>query len=157
MKKPRMMLEEHIIALLLLVMLAILSLNVIMRKLPVDVQFAFAEEIVVYLFVCCSMLGASAACARGANMGLTAIVDLCPRPVQAVCAIVSMLASILLFGFLFFQGAITVRMVFQYDQKTPILQIPQWIFTSFYCIGSGLYIFRVIQGTRKNLKGVPGT
>ncbi len=145
--KNKLLIEEHIIAVLLLIMLAIMGANVVTRKLPLHISISFAEELVVYLFVCASMIGASAAAARGANMGLSAVVDLMPRNLKNVFAVVSMIASILLFGFLFYQGVVNMQMVIEYEQKTPILRIPQWIFTSFYCIGPALYIYRVIQNT----------
>ena len=154
--KKKLLLEEHIIAALLLVMLAIMGANVVTRKLPLGISISFAEELVVYLFVCCSMIGVSAAAARGANMGLTAIVDLLPRPVKSVFLIISMCASILLFGFLFYQGVVNLEMVIEYEQRTPILRIPQWIFTSVYCIGPALYIFRVAQTTFRQIRGQEG-
>ena len=152
MKNDKLLIEEHIIAGMLLVMLGIMGANVVTRKLPLGVSIAFAEELVVYLFVACSMIGASAAAARGANMGLSALVDLSPRGLKNVFLVISMLASILLFGFLFYQGVINMQMVIEYEQKTPILRIPQWIFTSFYCTGPALYIFRVIQGTVRAIR-----
>lgn len=148
----KLLLEEHIIAGLLLIMLAIMGANVVTRKIPLGISISFAEELVVYLFVCCSMIGVSAAAARGANMGLTAVVDLLPRKVKNVFLVISMSAGILLFGFLFYQGVINLEMVIEYEQRTPILRIPQWIFTSVYCIGPALYIFRVIQSTVRQIR-----
>lgn len=145
--KKKLLFEEHAIAFLLLVMLAIMGANVVTRKIPMGISISFAEELVVYLFVVASMLGASAAAARGANMGLDALVNLFPRNVRVVFAVISALASIALFGFLFYQGVVNMQMVLRYAQKTPILRIPQWIFTMFYCIGPALYIYRVAQTT----------
>ncbi|RGY97241.1 TRAP transporter small permease [Clostridium sp. AM58-1XD] len=143
--KDKLLIEEHIIAALLLIMLAIMGVNVITRMIPIGISLAFTEELVTYSFVCTSLLGASAACARGANMGLDALVSLMPPAAKKVFLFISCAASVLLFGFLFYQGVITLQSVVEYNQKTPILQIPQWIFTSFYCIGPALYIFRAIQ------------
>jgi TRAP-type C4-dicarboxylate transport system permease small subunit len=154
--KSKLLFEEHAIALLLLVMLLIMGANVVTRKLPLNISISFAEELVVYLFVCASMLGASAAAARGANMGLNALVDLMPGNLKVVFAIVSAIASILLFGFLFYQGVVNMQTVIRYGQKTPILRIPQWIFTIFYCIGPALYIYRVIQATARFIKQTRG-
>jgi C4-dicarboxylate transporter DctQ subunit len=150
--KNKLLIEEHIIAALLLVMLAIMGANVVTRKLPLGISISFAEELVVYLFVCCSMIGVSAAAARGANMGLTAVVNLFPRRVRNVFLLISMAASVLLFGFLFYQGVVNMQMVIEYEQKTPILRIPQWIFTSFYCTGPALYIYRVVQNTVRTIR-----
>lgn len=70
MKKKKLMFEEHIIAALLLVMLAIMGVNIITRTL-FGLSLDFTQELVVYLFAICSIVGASAACAHGANMGLS--------------------------------------------------------------------------------------
>lgn len=145
--KSKLLPEEHVMAALLLVMLAIMGANVATRKIPMGISISFAEELVVYLFVCCSMLGASAACYRGANMGLTAIVELLPRSLQKASVVVTMLASVLLFGFLCKQGWETMWMVIEYEQETPILRIPQWIFTAFYVIGPVMYVVRSFQAT----------
>lgn len=143
--KKKMLFEEHLAAALLLIMLIIMGVNVITRVIPMGISLAFTEELVTYSFVCTSLIGVSAACARGANMGLDAIVNLLPARAKIVFLVVSCAAGVILFTFLFYQGVVDVVSMVQYSQKTPILRIPQWIFTSFYCIGSVLYIFRSIQ------------
>ena len=72
--KKKLILEEHIIAGTLLIMLSIQGINVFCRYIT-GWSFSFSEELVVYLFAVSSFIGASAACARGANMGLSALVD----------------------------------------------------------------------------------
>ena len=103
MKKKKLMLEEHITAALLLIMLTILGVNIITRVL-FGWSLAFTEEVVVYLFAICSIVGAAAACAHGANMGLSAITDLMPRKIQAVFIVLSAILSVFLFGVILKQG-----------------------------------------------------
>ncbi|MBC5689602.1 TRAP transporter small permease [Mediterraneibacter sp. NSJ-55] len=150
-KNSKMILEEYIIAAGILVMLLIAGANVIGRFIS-GISLSFSEELVVYIFAATSIIGASAACARGANMGLSAITDLLPQKAQIVFVILSTLGSVLLFALLFYQGVVTVQSMIEYGQKTPILRIPTWIFEIFYSIGAAMYIFRAIQLAVKKIK-----
>lgn len=150
-EKKKLILEEHIIAALLLIMLAVLAVNVFARFLT-GWSISFSEELVVYLFAVCSIVGASAACARGANMGLDAITNLLPEKVQSILVVAAAIFSITLFAVLLKQGIDTVQSMLKYGQKTPILRIPTWIFEIWYVIGAALYIFRVVQYTVVKLK-----
>nr|WP_243207190.1 TRAP transporter small permease [Mediterraneibacter hominis] len=132
-------------------MLLIAGANVIGRFIS-GISLSFSEELVVYIFAATSIIGASAACARGANMGLSAITDLLPQKAQIVFVILSTLGSVLLFALLFYQGVVTVQSMIEYGQKTPILRIPTWIFEIFYSIGAAMYIFRAIQLAVKKIK-----
>ena len=151
--KKKLILEEHIIAGTLLIMLSIQGINVFCRYIT-GWSFSFSEELVVYLFAVSSFIGASAACARGANMGLSALVDLCPPNIQKVFILLSAIGSILLFALLFKRGIEAVRMMLKYGQRTPILRWPTWMFEIAYPIGAVLYIFRTIQFTVRKLKEV---
>ena len=150
-KNSKMILEEYIIAAGILVMLLIAGANVIGRFIS-GISLSFSEELVVYIFAATSIIGASAACARGANMGLSAITDLLPQKAQIVFVILSTLGSVLLFALLFYQGLVTVQSMIEYGHKTPILRIPTWIFEIFYSIGAAMYIFRAIQLAVKKIK-----
>ena len=153
--KKKLMLEEHIIAGTMLVMVLIQGANVFCRYVT-GWSFSFSEELVVYLFAVSSFIGASAACAKGANMGLSALVELCPPKIQGVFIIIASLAGILLFTILFKQGIETVGMMLKYGQRTPILRWPTWVFEIAYPIGAVLYIFRTIQFTIRRLMEVSG-
>lgn len=153
MKKKKLMFEEHIIAALLLVMLAIMGVNIITRTL-FGLSLDFTQELVVYLFAICSIVGASAACAHGANMGLSALTDLMPKKAQAVFIVISAVLSIFLFAVIIQQGIETTMSMIHYGQKTPIMRIPSWLFEIWYPIGAGCYIFRVVIYTKDKLKEV---
>jgi len=147
----KLLIEEHIMAGMIIVMLVILFVNVVGRYV-FNWSVAFTEELVVYLFVCVSMIGAPAACARGANMGLSILTDNVPSSFQKLFLIISALASIILFGFLLYQGIQDFSMMLSIKQKTPILRMPVWVFTAFFPLGSGFYIFRVVQATIRKIK-----
>ena len=110
------------------------------------------EELVVYLFVCASIIGASAACARGANMGLSIVTDNLPPRFQKFFLVVSALASTVLFSFLFYQGIEDLQMMFSTHQKTPILGMPVWVFTAAFPVGSAFFVFRTVQAALRQIR-----
>lgn len=151
MKQSKFLLEEYLVGAIMGVMLVILFINIIGRAV-LGASISFSQELVVYLFVVASIIGAAGACARGANMGLSLLTDHLPVKGQMVFAVISCAMSVILFAILFKQGVETAQMMFKLNQKTPILRLPSGIFEIAYPIGSGLYIFRVIQATIRKLK-----
>lgn len=149
--KRKLYFEEYIISALILIMLVVLGANVIGRYF-LNVALAFTEELVVYLFLVVSLLGAPAACARGANMGLSIIVERLPQNAQKAFIVISTIASIALFVLLFMQGVDEVLLNIKYGTRTPILLIPNWFFTISFPIGSALYIYRVVTYSIKQIK-----
>ena len=146
-------LEEYIVAATMLVMLVVLFANIVGRVV-FGASISFSQELVVYLFAVSSIIGASAACARGANMGLSLITDNVPPAAQIVFAVIGCVASIALFVLLFKQGLDTALMMFRLNQRTPILRWPSGLFELSYPVGSVLYIFRVIQATMRKIKEI---
>lgn len=87
-------------------------------------------------------------------MGLDAITNLLPKKGQTVFAVIAAGFSIILFAILMKQGMDTVLSMLKYNQKTPIMRIPTWIFMIWYVIGSGFYIIRVVLATIERVKEV---
>lgn len=145
--------EEIICAFCMIIMLCIIFVNIVGRTFW-GASISFSQELVVYLFVVASIVGAAAACAEGANMGLSLVTDHLPLAAQKVFAIIGCIASVILFAVLFKQGLETAISMFQLDQRTPILRWPAGIFELAYPLGSAFYIFRVIQVTWKKVKGI---
>ncbi len=151
MKKSKLLLEEYLVGVIMAVMLVILFVNIVGRAL-FGASISFSQELVVYLFVVASIIGAAGACARGANMGLSLVTDNLPVKGQMAFAVISCAASVILFAILFKQGVETAHMMFELNQKTPILRWPSGVFEIAYPVGSALYIFRVIQATVRKVK-----
>lgn len=149
--KNKMLIEDHILAALMLMMLTLLFAN-IMGRYVLGIALAFTEEIASYLFVYASMIGAASACAKGANMGLSAIVDMLPLLWRKVSAVVVCIASCTLFSLLCYQGIEMIVSQIGYNQVTPTTRLPVWIFSTSLPIGSALFIFRMVQITVRKLK-----
>jgi C4-dicarboxylate transporter DctQ subunit len=150
--KHKYYIEEYITGVLMGVMLVVLFANIIGRIFGASISFS--QELVVYLFVVCSMLGAASACARGANMGLTILTDHLPKKARIVFAVLDCVAAIILFAILFKQGLATAISMAGFRQRTPIMHIPTWIFELSYPVGSAFYIFREVTTTIKDIKKI---
>lgn len=150
--KGKMLLEDHLLAGLMLLMLALLFANIVGRYV-IGAALAFTEEIVSYLFVYASMIGAASACAKGANMGLSAVVEKLPPRWQRASVLVVCAASCSLFALLLYQGFEMVVSQFDYAQVTPTTRLPVWIFSLSLPLGAALFLFRTLQATWRKLKG----
>ena len=144
--------EELFLGAVILLMLAIAFANVLCRYF-LKVSIAFSEELVVYLFLYATMLGAPAAYSRGANMGFTLLTDKVPAAKQKYVVLITTIASIVFFGILFYYGCERCYTQYDYGVLTPIMKIPEWLFSLSIPLGSLLYIWRTIQYTAAVFKG----
>lgn len=144
MQSNRLILEEYIIAVLLLVMTIINGANIITRYL-LKYSLAFSEELLVYIFVWTSMLGASAAVTRGANLGLSILTDRLPSKWQKYVTAITAFAGVILFVVLLVMGIQMVRSEFRFGLTTPTMGLPEWIFGLGIPVGAVFYIYRSIQ------------
>jgi TRAP-type C4-dicarboxylate transport system permease small subunit len=140
----KMLIEEHISALVMGVMVLLAFINIISRIFS-GFSFAFTEELIVYLFVVTTMFSTAACAYRRTHMSLTLISDMFKGWGQIFFMITSSVASCILFGLLAWQSFELMQREMKYGYLTAVLQIPQWIFTLSMVLGSILYIVRVAQ------------
>lgn len=155
MNKKGFYFEEYFLAVNLLIMLGIAFANVVCRYF-FRVSIAFTEELVVYMFLYATMLGAPAAYSRGANMGFTIITDRLPQALHKYVVLITTVASCIFFSILFYYGVGRAYQQYEYNVLTPIMKIPEWLFSLSIPLGSALYIFRTLQYTAAVFKsGAP--
>ena len=152
MNDKRLLLEEYIIAVMLLVMTVINGANIVSRYL-FKYSLAFSEELLVYIFVWASMLGASAAVKRGANLGLSILTDLIPAKGQKHVTAITTFAGVILFAVLVIMGVQMVQSEYNFGITTPTMGLPEWIFGLGIPIGAGFYIYRSIQVILRAYRG----
>jgi len=138
-------LEEGLLVLLFAVMLVVAFVNVITRYF-IRYSLAFTEEIVVSAFVWATLLGASIAFRRGANLSFTFVVDRLPRPLRRAAIWSAAGLSILLFTFLIFYGLKQIELERRLNFTTEALALPQWWYTLGLPLLSVLIIWRIVQG-----------
>lgn len=116
-------LEEGLIVLCLAFMTGMNFINVVSRYGFTN-SFSFTEEITVITFVWVSMLGISAGFRRVAHLGMSYFVELAPKRYQACMALLSMVCSLTMIGFMVFEGITMVENQIMLGAKTAALEIP---------------------------------
>jgi TRAP-type C4-dicarboxylate transport system permease small subunit len=149
----RMLPEEHLGAAIFGFMTLLAGINIVSRVV-VNFSFAFSEELEIYLFVVATILGASAGVYRGLHMGLTIVADAFKGRARLFFILMSAVASVILYAVLAWQGFLLAESHIRYAYVTPVMQIPQWVFSSSLCYGALLYIYRVVQDTIQKVKEV---
>ncbi len=152
MNDKRLLIEEYIIAVMLFVMTVINGANIVSRYL-FKYSLAFSEELLVYIFVWVSMLGASAAVNRGANLGLSILTDLIPAKRQKHITAITTFAGVILFAVLVITGVQMVQSEYNFGLATPTMGLPEWIFGLGIPVGAGFYIYRSIQVIHRVYRG----
>jgi C4-dicarboxylate transporter DctQ subunit len=143
-KKQITLYEDNVSALCFLVMLVLLTLGFVSR-LKSGFSFAFAEEIVVQLFLCLTMFSISSCLVDNMHMGMSFFFDMLHSKTKKISIILIFVISDLMFIFLLWQGIKMVTLQLSIDLTTPILQLPQWAFTLCIPIGSILFLIRSVQ------------
>lgn len=144
--------EEGLIALSLLVMVAINFGNVLSRYI-LHASWSFSEELMVILFVYNSFLGASLAYRRGAHLGFTMLTDALHGPSKRAVVVFSTVLTLALMGLLAWYGAEMVGGQMEYNQRTPALGLPESLAGMSVPLGALLISFRVIQTSIRELSG----
>ncbi len=117
--------------------------NVVVRY-ATDVSFAFTEEFSVFLLVFLTFTGASLAFATGENIRISFLVDrLPPRPRKAVESL-AILASITMFLLVLYYGAELTWDEYDFEETSPGLGYPNWIYTIWLPLLSAAIILRLI-------------
>ena len=151
MKKAISNFEEYFIAISLLIMVGINFGNVLSRYF-IHTSWAFTEELLVILFVWNTMLASAMAFKRGSHLGLSVLTDLFPERFQKHVVIFGASLSIILMLILSYYGVGMIANQIKYNQRTPSMDLPEWVAGISISIGALVIIFRIIQATIINLK-----
>jgi len=138
--------EEYIIGIVLFIMLTIVFLNAISRYL-INLDLAFALEIVTSLFPWITFLGGAVAIKRKGHIGFSLLTDLFPEGLRKYAPHFASLCVVFLFGVIFFFGSEMVMFERATHQGTPALEFPTWIIELSIPLGSLAIISRTIQIT----------
>ncbi len=144
--------EEALCAGMLLCMAALAFLNILTRYLT-NFSLAFSEEIEVSLLVYLTMLGSAAAFKRGIHLGLVFLVRRLPRSAQRWLEAGSAALAIGLFAALCWFSLRQIQDEIAMATTSEALAIPQWWYTLGLPLGSLIIAARIIQATRRALRG----
>ncbi len=144
-------LEELLLVIGLALMVAINFGNVLSRYI-IHASWSFSEELLVYIFVYNSFIGASIAFKRNVHLGVTILTDRLPVKAKKVVIVFSMLLTVGLMVALTGYGLMMVHNQMIFNQKTPSLGMPEWIGGMAVPLGALLIIIRVVQRTWVELR-----
>ena len=151
MKKVINNFEEYFLTISLVIMVAINFGNVLSRYF-IHTSWAFTEELLVILFVWNTILASAVAFKHGAHLGLSVLTDLLPEKFQKYIILLGAVSTIGLMALLARYGVGMVANSIKYNNKTPAMDLPEWVASISIVVGAIVIIFRVIQATVLNLK-----
>ena len=154
MKKYKIIPEELISAMLLMIMASIAFVNVLSRWF-FHLSLAFTEEITIHFFVWMTTLGIAIAFERSAHLGMVTIYEKLPKIPKKIASAISALIAILLFIIVDYYAIREIYMdVTLFHMESEALRIPQWVYTIGTPIFS-LFIFKnIIKGTIKEFNRI---
>jgi TRAP-type transport system small permease protein len=117
-------------------------INVLVRYFT-DISFAFTEEISVALLVVMTLVGASHAFATHHHIAITFFVGSSERR-RALSQRFALFCSLGMFGLLAAYGAMMAWDDFAFEVTSPSLGVPQWIYTIWLPLLSGLIVVRLL-------------
>lgn len=139
--------ENVVLAAMMIVVLALTFANVIGRFV-FNHSLAFADELVVALFVLVSLVGAALAAREdGGLVGLSLLSDQLKGKSRFLQKVVANIVSIIYCVVLLYQGII--RTATDYTQKTNtfVLHWPRWIFWAFVPVSAVFLVLHFIENT----------
>lgn len=157
MKKPwwKNCVETNISAICLIIMTILLALGVISRFTKLFV-ISFTEEVVVQLFLVMSMFAIAECVYDKTLMGLSVLTDALHGKVKLVVLVFDYVVTLVMFLFLIWQGLAMSMSQYKYGLVTSVLQMPKFVFTLAFPVGSVFFILRatcqLIEDIRNEVK-----
>ena len=127
---------------LMALMCLITFANVVTRYLT-NVSLAFTEEFSVALMVVLALVGAAAAFAKGQHLRMGFAADKLPPVPRLWLEALVLLLGLALFGLLAWYGARLAWDEFQFEVSSSGLGIPQWLYTMWLPVLSGVVCLRI--------------
>jgi len=136
--------EEYILTYSLMVSVALVFIQVIMRRI-FNNSLTWSEELARYLYVWQTWLGVSYAARNGTHLRITMLKDRLPEGAQKVLE-VFVTAVWIGFGlFVMYQGMAVVNTITTFGQKSSALRIPMQICYVSIPVGMLLMCVRVVE------------
>ncbi|MDR2244837.1 MAG: TRAP transporter small permease [Burkholderiales bacterium] len=110
-----------------------------------SLNFAWAQELCIYLFVWMAKFGAAYGVRTGIHVGIDVVINRLKARARYCCILFSMGAGALFTGCIGFMGAKFVWGLSQTSSVSPDLEIPVWIVYLAIPLGSFLMCYRFLQ------------
>ncbi|WP_247886789.1 TRAP transporter small permease [Azospirillum sp. SYSU D00513] len=144
--------ERALAALAMAALCLITFANVVVRYLT-DVSLAFTEEYSIFLMVVMTLLGASAAVAADRHIRITFFTGLLPAGARRAADLLAWTAAFVMFGFLVWYGGRLAYDQWRFEETSPGLGNPQWLYTVWMPVLFVVMMVRVLLRLRAIWKG----
>lgn len=115
--------------------------NVVVRYFT-NYSFAATEEISVALMVVLALLGSATAVARRRHIAITILVERLPRPLKRFAEVIAETATLVMFLLLVWLGGELAWDVYRFEETSPGMGWPQWIYTIWLPVLAALVAVR---------------
>jgi TRAP-type transport system small permease protein len=133
---------ERALAALVLGAICLITLaNVVVRYLT-NYSFAATEEISVALMVVLALLGSATAVARRRHIAITILVERLPPPLRRFAEVIAETATLVMFLLLVWLGGELAWDVYRFEETSPGMGWPQWIYTIWLPVLAALIAVR---------------
>ena len=125
-------------------LICLISFGNVIARYATNVSFAFTEEYSVFLLVFMTFVGASAAFAGNEHIRITFFLDRMPRGLRWLCELTTLAATTLMFSLVLYYGARVTYSEWYWEETTPGLGNPSWIYTIWMPILCVAILLRVL-------------
>jgi len=133
---------ERALAALVLGAICLITLaNVVVRYFT-NYSFAATEEISVALMVVLALLGSATAVARRRHIAITILVERLPPPLRRFAEVIAETATLAMFLLLVWLGGELAWDVYRFEETSPAMGWPQWIYTIWLPVLAALIAVR---------------
>jgi TRAP-type transport system small permease protein len=143
---------ERALAALVLGAICLITLaNVVVRYLT-NYSFAATEEISVALMVVLALLGSATAVARRRHIAITILVERLPPPLRRFAEVIAETATLIMFLLLVWLGGELAWDVYRFEETSPGMGWPQWIYTIWLPVLAALIAVRAAVLVARSLR-----
>ena len=125
--------------------------NVVVRYFT-NYSFAATEEISVALMVVLALLGSATAVARRRHIAITILVDQLPPRWKRFANVIAETATFVMFGLLVWLGGELAWDVYRFEETSPAMGWPQWIYTIWLPVLAALIAVRAAVLVARSLR-----
>lgn len=144
---------ERVCAAMALAAICIITLlNVVVRYLT-DVSLAFTEEYSIFLMVVMTMFGASVAVAADRHIRITFFAERLPARLRPYVLFLAWGAFLAILGFLIWYGGRLAYDHWRFEETSPALGNPQWLYTIWLPVLAFVMALRTIGRMVAALRG----
>jgi len=137
--------EEWGLIVALSAMTILFTLSMVSRYIT-NISTPWADELVMFLFIWATLLGASIGVRKKAHLGVAVVQNLCPPKIQILIMVVITLCCVFTCAVLVWYGIQMVHLQFSMGQKSSQLGVPMFLAGLSVPVGLLLCLFRFVEG-----------